>query len=368
MSGVSRLAKRKHASKNLGWNNSSRTVSLVVLLFVSVVFIAKDPPSASKTRLSEASIGRETHSDIDYHVDEACERLPTIRPSGSYFLDGKIQGGASSEGIAPAFKVGSYYADKVPYHMGGDRDNFQLIKEALRGQEGGLAIDFGANQGFYTYYLASLGMQVHSFEINEKNFKALQHGAEFNAREVADRVHVYPVGIGATNARFGMRGGDYMGYLEPGKAGPILGATFDCFAHHTKGTLDLSRGVAFVKLDVEGFEIAVLRGAKHSLFRPGSRVVRAMVAEVGPNRWGRAGVDLAAGAGEMAELATHFRKSFVLLRGDKNCPHSLADGLADQSPRILEKSKMHEVKGGEWGDLMKKMEVGGSDCNFFYEN
>ena len=122
-----------------------------------------------------------------------------------------------------------------------------------------------------------------------------------------------------------------MGYLQTGMAGPILGATFDCFAHHTQGALDLSRGVAFVKLDVEGFEIAVLRGAKHSLFRPGSRVVRAMVAEVGPNRWGRAGVDLAAGAGEMAELATHFRKSFVLLRGDKNCPHSLADGLADHT-------------------------------------
>ena len=55
--------------------------------------------------------------------------------------------------------------------MEGDRDNFQLIKEVLRDQEGGLAIDFGANQGFYTYYLASLGMQVHSFEINQKTSK-----------------------------------------------------------------------------------------------------------------------------------------------------------------------------------------------------
>ena len=339
---------------------------VVAFLVVGVVF-NKPPPLAPNTREPAASVSLKKHSDIDYHVDEACERLPTIRPSGSYFLDGKIQGGSSPEGITPAFKVGSYFADKVPRHIGGNHDNFQLIKEALRGQEGGLAIDFGANQGFYTYYLASLGMQVHSFEINEKNVKALQHGAEFNAKEVADRVHVYPLGIGATNARFGMQGTDYHGHLEQGKAGPILGATFDCFAHHTKGTLDLSRGVAFVKLDVEGFEIAALRGAKHSLFRPGV-VVRAMMAEVGPHRWGRAGVDLAAGVGEMAELATHFRRSSVLLRGDKHCPHLLADALGDKSPRILEKSKMYEVKSREWGDLMKKMEAGGSDCDFFYEN
>ena len=101
-----------------------------------------------------------------------------------------------------------------------------------------MAIDFGANQGFYTYYLAALGMQVHSFEINVDNFKSLQHGAEFNSKEVSDRVHLYPVGIGAKNARFGMEGNLYEGFLSEGK-GPILGATFDCFAHHTKDTIDL---------------------------------------------------------------------------------------------------------------------------------
>ena len=118
---------------------------------------------------------------------------------------------------------------------------------------------------------------------------------------------------------------------------------------------------------MEGFEIAVLRGAKHSLFCPGV-IVRALVAEVGPDRWERTGVDLAVSAGKMAEHATHFRQSFVLLRGDKHCPHLLADALGDKRPRILEKSKMYEVKSREWGDLMKKMEAGGSDCDFFYEN
>ena len=96
---------------------------------------------------------------------------------------------------------------------------------------------------------------------------------------------------------------------------------------------------------MEGFEIAVLRGAKHSLFCPGV-IVRALVAEVGPDRWERTGVDLAVGAGKMAEHATHFRQSFVLLRGDKHCP----------------------VKSKEWSNLMQKMEAGGWHCNFFYQN
>ena len=81
-------------------------------------------------------------------------------------------------------------------------------------------------------------MQLHAFEVNEANFKSLQHDAKFNTKEVDGRVHVYPVGIGETNTRFGMRGDNYMGYLEKSKAEPILGATFDCFAYHTKGTLD----------------------------------------------------------------------------------------------------------------------------------
>ena len=46
----------------------------------------------------------------------------------------------------------------------------------------------------------------------------------------------------------------------------LLGVTFDCFAHHMQDTLDISN-VAFVKLDVEGFEIAVLKGAQNSLFK-----------------------------------------------------------------------------------------------------
>ncbi len=308
-------------------------------------------------------------ANIDYHVDETCTKLPTIRPSGSYFLDGKIKAGHSPEGITPSFAVGSTIKG-VSNHMNGDKKNFDFIKEALQGREGELAIDFGANQGFYTYYLAALGMQVHSFEINVDNFKSLQHGAEFNSKEVSDRVHLYPVGIGAKNARFGMQGNLYEGFLSE-STGPILGATFDCFAHHTKDTIDLSKGVAFVKLDVEGHEIAVLQGAKNSLFRQGSKI-GAMVMEVGPNRWGRAGVDIATGIVEMKDLSRHFGNSYLLVRSPgvsywKTCPVSLAENL-NLKPSATGDKEMFDIGIGDWEPLMKTMNEKGFDCNLFFRN
>ena len=148
----------------------------------------------------------------------------------------------------------------------------------------------------------------------------------------------------------------------------------DCFFHHTSPTLDWSNhGVAFVKIDVEGFEIAVLKGAKNSLFRQGeNEKVGALIMEVGPDRWGRSGIDLETGVREMMDLATHFRNSYIILRGDKNCPWSLAeDTLADKNPRTLDTNKQQMYKvatNEEWKNLLHKMETNGSDCNFFYQN
>ena len=313
------------------------------------------------------------HSKVDYNVDDACLALPTIRPSGTYFLDPEIKEGPSPEIMSPAFKVGSYLGAKVTNHMKDDWTTFQLIKSALIGEEGGLTFDFGANQGFFTYFLATIGMQVHSFEINEMNFRALQHGAEFNPKEVVERVHLYPVGMGKRNARFSMKGFDYSGFIHEGQGGPILGVTFDCFAHHMNGELDISE-TKLVKLDVEGFEMAVLRGMQNSLFAPGTKNVKAMVMEVGPDRWKRASIDLNGGIEDMRNLSRHFKKSFVLIRGDRQCPTSLTEGvLSDNTPDALEQKNSGEVmkfavKMDEWAPLLTRMEKNRLDCNFWYEN
>lgn len=356
---------KQEARKIFGDGKTILAIATLVLLVLAMMCIG----TPGEVYLSSSSPSK-VSSNVDFHVDETCTKLPSIRQSGSYFLDSKINGGVSYESITPSFKVGSYYADKVKYHMKGDTQNFELIKEVVKGNEGGLTVDFGANQGFYSYYMAALGMEVHSFEINEANFRALQHGAEFNPKDIADRVHLYPVGMGEKNARFGMQGNNYEGFLKEGQSGPILGATFDCFAHHMREKLDFSN-VAFVKLDVEGFEIAVLRGAKNSLFKQGTNI-GGMIVEVGPARWKRSSHDFTTGLDEMKKLATHFKNSYILVRGgggyEKTCPKTLADDLADKNPRQFESQNMYKVKMNEWSDLMKKMEKSDFDCNFFYRN
>lgn len=351
--------------------NQSGPVPMWVLALLIVVVILLLTVSMS----GEDSVGSRAQptttllqTAVDYHVDDACKNLPTIRESGSYFRDGKIKAGRSAEGVSPAFQIGSYFGEKVQYHMQTDIPMFHLVKSILKDND--VVLDIGANQGFYTYFAATLGHPVHSFEIYEPNFKALQHGAEFNPKEVADRVHLYPVGLGQKNARFSMRGNNYEGFLKEGSGGPIMGVTFDCFAHHMKGKLDLSR-VGFVKLDVEGFEIAVLKGAQNSLLKKGHSHIGAMLVEVGPERWGRASVTLASGIEEMKKLSTLFKKSYILLRTKQHaetCPLSLGKDLTDKDPKTVGAVQMFKVDFNEWDALLAKMEQHKYDCNFWYQN
>ena len=177
---------------------------------------------------SSSSFGSTTTNIVDnVDIDEKCKNLPLIRPSGVFFLDGKVQNVQSADGISPKFQLGSYLGDKVRYHMTDDVGHFSLFQEYFetsnKNKGGGLAFDMGANQGFFTYYLAALGMNVHSFEIANDNFVALMHGRHFNTKSIADRVNLYPMGLDNKVSRFSLNGANYEGFLKDTKDGPILG-------------------------------------------------------------------------------------------------------------------------------------------------
>jgi FkbM family methyltransferase len=350
---------------------------------------------------------------MDYLVDNKCTSLPTIKPAGTSFLNTpKFKRALSPDAVSPSYYIGSVYGAKVRRHMTADLVHFKLIKERLiswsskfKGNDNnsassnksdsisisGVAFDLGANQGFFTYYLAALGLDVHAFEINAENFQSLQHGQHYNGKSIAERVNLYPVGVDNKVHRFDMSGGNYGGYIKKAddsksssngdldvdnvgsdeKAASILAVTFDCFAHHS--TLDLST-IPFVKIDVEGFEIAALMGASNSLFSNKTNI-GAMLMEVGPDRWNRAGIDLETGIREMAKVSsTHFKQTYILLRkeekGGGTCPVSIAEGvLADDTPEIIEdKVHKHKVAMNEWKGLLTKMNDNHWDCNFWYTN
>ena len=140
-------------------------------------------------------------------VSETCKAMPVIRPSGVFLIDPKFKEARSREeyNVRPLFSVASVMADKAPYHMKGDSESFDLVKSL--GLEGKTVLDIGANQGFFTYYLAALGVaQVHAFEMNPDNFRALEHGVLYNSKAEADRVSLYNAGISDGEKRVGFKG------------------------------------------------------------------------------------------------------------------------------------------------------------------
>lgn len=312
-------------------------------------------------------------SELSNIVGDNCRKLPFIRPSGNFFFDPHIKNVTSLQGISPSFSLGSRFGEKVKFHMAADVNHFTLIKEVLSQKKNGIAFDIGANQGFYTFYLATLGFEVHSFEIFESNYHSLQHGIFFNKKEVAENVNVYPIGLGATTGRMQMKGSEYSGFLEyTNNIGNIQSLTFDCFAYH-RGDLNIDN-IAFIKIDVEGFEIAVLKGMSNSIFRSNNISIGVMLIEVGPSRWKRANTDLAEGYTEMEKLFHFFVITKVILRRQgaghyKSCPDEvLSVFLSDKNPRIIETDVIYNLKENEIVNLMNEMEKEGFDCNFWFQN
>lgn len=317
----------------------------------------------------------ETQDITIQSFDEECTKLPKIRPAGSIFFRDKAKYKQATSGEAvPSFFMASSFPEKIPYHINGDVVHFDLIREHLasRGNASGTAYDIGANQGFYTYFLATLGLEVHSFEIMQDNFEALQHGMLYNPKEVANRVHVYPMGQSSKVTHMSTRGGQYTGFLDKAdeSTGKILSISMDCLAYHT----GLPAYIPFIKIDVEGFEIDVLRGARQSFLQV---KIGALLIEVGPSRWNRAGISLEEGIEEMNSLSQKFAGTYLLVRADndpscsmKRIQNSNVHFENESSPPVRRGVKLMKigVPGKTLGSLLTEMEKTKADCNFWFTN
>lgn len=130
-----------------------------------------------------------------------------------------------------------------------------------------VAIDVGANKGVYTRALARIASHVHAFEPNPKAFRWLN-------RALPKNVSAHPLALSDRDGRTDMyvpkRGRGFsnqMGSLSPARAADPHGQisvdarTLDACAFSNVG---------FIKIDVEGFEMQVLAGARGTIahFKP----------------------------------------------------------------------------------------------------
>lgn len=137
-----------------------------------------------------------------------------------------------------------------------------LLPHLLREARGRTALDVGANVGIYTYALARAGMEVHAFEPQPACSAVIAAWASGRKD-----IHVHPVGVGAE------AGGLVLHTPVVGRRAVTTRASFDRVGPGdletavrvvTLDSIDAT-DVGFVKIDVEGFEMPVLLGARHLL-------------------------------------------------------------------------------------------------------
>ena len=143
-------------------------------------------------------------------------------------------------------------ASKALYANPPDLPEMLVWRQALR--DGGLFVDVGANVGTYTIWAAELGAEVIALEPAADTFGLLQENIALNGYQVtAVRA---AAGDHCGTARF-TSGLDAGNSLAPDGPEVTELVTID--------TLIGDRRVTGMKVDVEGFEIEVLRGAARAL-------------------------------------------------------------------------------------------------------
>ena len=163
------------------------------------------------------------------------------------------------------------WIDWIVYYYGAyELDELELLRTLLTHRPEAVALDIGANVGHHALYLASFCAEVHAFEPYETVSRCLDEKVRRNRLA---HIHLHRVGLGERD--------EELDFFAPQGANTGTG-TFVA-GHETQnnrlaGRLRLVRAddylarlrlstVDLIKIDVEGFELSVLRGLRATLGR-----------------------------------------------------------------------------------------------------
>lgn len=172
-----------------------------------------------------------------------------------------------------------------------------LIDQCLSEQpvENGVTIDIGANIGVFTCYIAAKGRTVHSFEPISETFSRLKSNVEFNDQHDAVKLNCLAVGeeeglvafdvqddAPATN-RMALPNEHSAANAADARMIPVVSLDTYCAEQGIER-------IAFLKIDVEGMEPFVIRGARNLL---NQKKITVVLIEVCPVNLGSVGLSCA---------------------------------------------------------------------------
>lgn len=147
--------------------------------------------------------------------------------------------------------------------LGGHETQFLTLMKALL-PDGGLFVDVGAHIGLWSLVMAQKGPVV-ALEANPATFDALVANYGLNEESLPHDVQMYQFAAWDGEARLRLT---YIGDKETGgsvRVGESGDSELTVPAHPLDDIADLLEGVSMIKIDVEGAEARVLRGAHQIL-------------------------------------------------------------------------------------------------------
>lgn len=213
------------------------------------------------------------------------------------------------------------WIDWIVYYYGAyEQDELEAMR-SLVSERSAVALDIGANVGHHTLYMASFCAQVHAFEPYENVASAIDDKIQRNGLR---HVQVHRVGLSDQE--------QVLDYFAP--QGVNTGTGTFVATHETQNNrlvgqlrvvkaddyfqaLQLER-VDLVKIDVEGFELSVLRGMPETLRRHRPIVMLELSDEARQSLPSLEALMALFPAGYRAEVV-HSRQSRWILFGRKGC-------------------------------------------------
>lgn len=165
-------------------------------------------------------------------------------------------------------KMRVYPFEQTPIKKLITRENYNYEFEMYRKHSHGIVLDIGANIGIHSIYLSRFAEAVYAFEPVPDTYERLKETIALNK---ASNIEAIRSAVGEKNTTMSMQIFDRANSswnsfaipdstIKPVSTQTVPVITLDTFAEQKK-----LGEIGFVKIDVEGFELSVLKGASRLL-------------------------------------------------------------------------------------------------------